>query len=93
MDVSAYLVNAAVRQMAETEAMDARFASIDAVIATAEGEARELPAPEGLGNEELTEQERREVEEAMDLVYGPAEGSGERRPESRARRKRRGHAA
>ncbi|QDY77710.1 hypothetical protein FQU76_15660 [Streptomyces qinzhouensis] len=33
MDVSAYLVNAATRQMAEVEAAEAQFARLDAVVA------------------------------------------------------------
>jgi hypothetical protein len=95
MDVSAYLVSAAVRQMTETDAMDARFASIDAVIEAAEREAHELPPPGELGGDALTEQERREVEEAMALVYGPGEAPTEAPTgdTTRARRGRRGDAA
>ncbi|WP_017623669.1 plasmid mobilization protein [Nocardiopsis chromatogenes] len=37
MDISAYMVNAATRQMAETAAAEAGFAAIDALIAGAEG--------------------------------------------------------
>ncbi|GGR36544.1 ribbon-helix-helix protein, CopG family [Streptomyces netropsis] len=70
LDVSAYLVHAATRQMAETETIEAQFAAVDALIAAAEVEAAgaspEADAPVG----ELTEQERREVEAALDLVYG-----------------------
>lgn len=70
MDVSAYLVSAATRQMAETEAMEEQFAGVDALIAAAEAEASagapEPPASAG----ELTEQERREIESALGLVYG-----------------------
>ncbi|WP_405898926.1 hypothetical protein OG242_16665 [Streptomyces sp. NBC_00727] len=70
MDVSAYLVNAATRQMAEAEAAEAQFARLDAVIAAAEAEAAALaPLPE-VADDELTEQERQEVQEAMGLIYG-----------------------
>ncbi|WP_043495125.1 plasmid mobilization protein [Streptomyces viridosporus] len=71
MDVSAYLVHAATRQMAESDAIEEQFAEVDALIARAEQAAEGLPA-EG-GSEpaaELTEQERREVEEALGLVRG-----------------------
>ena len=88
MDVSAYLVNAATRQMAETDALDAQFASIDAVIAAAEAEASELPELPQVAEDDLTEQERREVEEAMELVYGP-----DRPAQSRGRQQHPGHAA
>jgi hypothetical protein len=88
MDVSAYLVNAATRQMAETDALEAQFASIDAVIAAAEAEAAALPALSDVAEEDLTEQERREVEEAMALVYGSDQPT-----QSQRRRQRPGHAA
>lgn len=81
MDVSAYLVNAATRQMAETDALEAQFASIDAVISAAQAEAAALPALPEIAEADLTEQERREVEEAMELVYGsdqPARSHGQR---------------
>ncbi|MDH6130473.1 ribbon-helix-helix protein, CopG family [Kitasatospora sp. GP82] len=70
MDVSAYLVNAATRQMAEAEAAEAQFARIDAMIAAAEAEAAELPPLREVADDDLTEEERREVAEAMDLIYG-----------------------
>ncbi|GAA3627926.1 hypothetical protein ACG5V6_26125 [Streptomyces chitinivorans] len=70
MDVSAYLVNAATRQMAETEAIEAQFSHIDAVIAAAEAEAAELPALPEPGDDDLTEAERQEVREAVELVLG-----------------------
>ncbi|WP_103533443.1 hypothetical protein [Streptomyces sp. SM11] len=77
MDVSAYLVNAATRQMAEAEAAEAQFARLDAVIAAAEAEAAALaPLPE-VADDDLTEQERQEVQEAMGLIYG-AEGPATR---------------
>jgi hypothetical protein len=88
MDVSAYLVNAATRQMAETDALEAQFASIDAVIAAAEAEAAALPALPDVAEDDLTEQERREVEEAMELVYGSDQPA-----QSQGRRQRPGHAA
>jgi hypothetical protein len=70
MDVSAYLVHAATRQMAETDAIEEQFAGVDALIARAEAEAVALPQEPTVAPEELTEQERREVEEALGLVYG-----------------------
>jgi hypothetical protein len=70
LDVSAYLVNAAIRQMAEAEAIEAQFAQVDATIAAADAEAASLdPSPETT-LDELTEEERRQVREAMELVYG-----------------------
>jgi hypothetical protein len=71
MDVSAYLVHAATRQMAESDAIEAQFAAVDALIARAERAADRLPAeplPEPAAD--LTEQERREVEQALGLVHG-----------------------
>ncbi|MBB1246921.1 ribbon-helix-helix protein, CopG family [Streptomyces durbertensis] len=71
MDVSAYLVHAATRQMAESDAIEEQFAEVDALIAQAEQAADGLPTestPEATA--ELTEQERREVEEALALVHG-----------------------
>ncbi|WP_425828331.1 hypothetical protein [Streptomyces fractus] len=70
LDVSAYLMHAATRQMAESDAIEEQFAGVDAVIAAAERDA------DGYGGEHaadpvvLTEQERREVQEALDLVHG-----------------------
>lgn len=77
MDVSAYLTNAATRQMAEAEAAEAQFARLDAVIAAAEAEAAALPPLPEVADDDLTEQERLEVQEAMELVYG-ADGSATR---------------
>jgi hypothetical protein len=88
MDVSAYLVNAATRQMAETDALEAQFAPIDAVIAAAEAEAAALPALPEVGDDDLTEEEHREVEEALELVYG-----SDRPTASQSRPQRPGHAA
>jgi hypothetical protein len=71
MDVSAYLVNAATQQMAEAEAIEAQFTQVDAMIAAAEAEAASLaPLPEVVADDDLTDEERREVQEAMGLVYG-----------------------
>lgn len=71
MDVSAYLVHAATRQMAESDAIEEQFADVDALIARAERAADGLPAePAPEPTAELTEQERREVEEALGLVHG-----------------------
>lgn len=44
MDVSAYLVHAATRQMAESDAIEEQFADVDALIARAEQAAGVLPA-------------------------------------------------
>ncbi|WP_411573791.1 plasmid mobilization protein [Streptomyces fradiae] len=71
MDVSAYLVHAATRQMAESDAIEEQFAEVDALITHAERAAEELSAEPGReAVAELTEQERREVEEALGLVQG-----------------------
>jgi hypothetical protein len=71
LDVSAYLVHAATRQMAESDAIEEQFAEVDALIARAEQAASGLPAEPAPGPAaELTEQERREVEEALDLAHG-----------------------
>lgn len=77
MDVSAYLVHAATRQMAETDAIEEQFAGVDAIIAAAEAEAADLPPDPDVAPGELTEQERLEVEQALGLVYG-ADRSGAR---------------
>ncbi|MDH6118574.1 diphthamide synthase (EF-2-diphthine--ammonia ligase) [Kitasatospora sp. GAS204A] len=71
MDVSAYLANAATQQMAEAEAAEAQFAQIDAAIVAAEAAAADLPPLADVADDDLTEAERREVREAMELVYGP----------------------
>lgn len=70
LDVSAYLVHAATRQMAETEAIEEQFSGVDALIARAEAEAAALSAEQDDAVPELTEQERRDVEAALNLVYG-----------------------
>ncbi|WP_030859361.1 ribbon-helix-helix protein, CopG family [Streptomyces sp. NRRL S-37] len=71
MDVSGYLVHAATRQMAESDAVEEQFAGADALIAWAERAADGLPAePAAEAATELTEQERREVEEALELAHG-----------------------
>jgi hypothetical protein len=69
MNVSAYLVNAAVRQMAETNALEEQFALVDALIAAAEAEAATLPELSDSVDSELTGQERLEVQAAMSLIY------------------------
>lgn len=70
LDVSAYLVNAAIRQMAEAEAIEAQFTQIDAMIVTADAEGASLgPLPEATPDE-LTEEERLQIQKAMELVYG-----------------------
>ncbi|MFF2525194.1 hypothetical protein [Streptomyces liangshanensis] len=79
MDVSAYLVYAATRQMAETEAIEEQFAGVDGLIARAEAEAEALPATTEPASAAMTETERREVEEALGLVLGaerPGTGRG-----------------
>ncbi|MGW2460220.1 hypothetical protein ACWC2M_14540 [Streptomyces sp. NPDC001761] len=69
MDVSAYLGHAATRQMAESDAIAEQFAEVDALIARAERDGLPSdPAPQPPA--ELTEQERREVEEVLGLVHG-----------------------
>ncbi|MFE1952352.1 hypothetical protein ACFW9D_18045 [Streptomyces sp. NPDC059524] len=70
MDVSAYLVHAATRQMTETDAIEAQFGEVDQLIAQAERDAGALADEPVPGGAELTEQERREVEEALALVHG-----------------------
>ncbi|MFI1757085.1 plasmid mobilization protein [Streptomyces sp. NPDC020571] len=71
MDVSAYLVHAATRQMAESDAIEEQFAEVDALIARAEQAADGLSAESSVEPvAELTEQERREVEEALGLAHG-----------------------
>ncbi|WP_107420882.1 hypothetical protein [Streptomyces sp. CB03234] len=70
MDVSAYLVHAATRQMAESEAIEEQFAGVDSLIAAAEAEAAALPGGREVAAGELTDSEQREVETALDLVYG-----------------------
>lgn len=71
MDVSAYLVHAATRQMAESDAIEEQFAAVDALIARAEQAADGLPAgPAREPAADLTEQERLEVEEALGLARG-----------------------
>ncbi len=81
MDVSSYLVNAAIRQMAEVEAAEAQFAGLDALIADAEGRAEHYGPVAETGEESLSEDERREVAEAMSLVYGVGEARGSHRGE------------
>ncbi|MFF5568311.1 hypothetical protein ACFY7Z_27770 [Streptomyces sp. NPDC012623] len=82
MDVSAYLCNAAIRQMAEVEAAEAQFAQLDALIAAAEEEASVLPPLPETADGDLTEEERREVRAAMNLVYGVEGADGVNGPTS-----------
>ncbi|MGQ4731747.1 plasmid mobilization protein [Streptomyces sp. Ju416(a)] len=70
MDLSAYLVHAATRQMAESDAIEEQFAGVDALIARAESEADALAEEPETSAEELTEQQRRDVEAALALVHG-----------------------
>jgi hypothetical protein len=77
LDVSAYLVNAALRQMAEAEAIESQFARVDAMILAADAEGASLEPLPDVTPGELTEEERLQVQEAMELVYG-ADGSATR---------------
>jgi len=70
LDVSAYLVNAAVRQMTEAEAIEAQFTQVDAMIAAADAEGAALGTPLETTADELTAQERLQIQVAMELVYG-----------------------
>ena len=70
MDVCAYVVHAATRQMAETDAIEEQFSGLDALITKAEAEAEALPPEPDVTARELTELERRDVEAALNLVYG-----------------------
>ncbi|MFH0243482.1 hypothetical protein ACGRHY_13860 [Streptomyces sp. HK10] len=81
MDVSACPVNAATRQTAETEATEAQFSHIGAVIAAAEAEAAGLPVLPEPGDGDLTGEERQEVREAVEPVLG---GDAPVRADSRA---------
>ncbi|MFE7976048.1 hypothetical protein [Streptomyces shenzhenensis] len=56
--------------MAESDAMEEQCAGVDALIARAERDAVDLPEEPAAVSVELTEQERREVEEALGLVHG-----------------------
>ena len=81
MDVSSYLVNAAIRQMAEVEAAEAEFAGVDALITEAEGCAEQYEPVDEIDDDSLSEGERHEVDEAMSLVYGTAESQVRNRGE------------
>ncbi|SFC01527.1 plasmid mobilization protein [Streptomyces aidingensis] len=76
MDVSAYLVNAAIRQIAETAAAEAQFARVDHIIAEAEAAAADLPPLPEVTDDDLTEEERRRVQSAVDLVLGRGHDTG-----------------
>lgn len=72
MDVSAYFVNAATRQMAETEAIEDKFQEIDALIDRVEEEGR-LPAQASGDSDvprDLSAEELRDVANAVRLVLG-----------------------
>ncbi|WP_079174297.1 hypothetical protein [Streptomyces mirabilis] len=62
--------SAAAGTMAESDALEEQFAGVDALIAQAEAEALQLPEKPAATAEELTEQERREAESAIGLIYG-----------------------
>ncbi|MFI1188497.1 ribbon-helix-helix protein, CopG family [Streptomyces californicus] len=70
MDRSAYLVHAATRQMAESDAIEEQFAEVDAAIARAEAEAGAMPDETEADSAELAERQRRDVEAALALVHG-----------------------
>ncbi len=70
MDVSAYLVHASMRQMAESDAIEEQFAEVDALISRAEQAADVWPDEPAQQAAQLTEQERREVGEALALAHG-----------------------
>ncbi|MFD3511532.1 ribbon-helix-helix protein, CopG family [Streptomyces sp. NPDC058657] len=78
VDVSAYLVHAATRQMAETDAIEEQFAGVDGLIARAEAEAKALEATPEPSSAGMTGSEQQEVEEALALVLG-AERAGSNR--------------
>ena len=76
MDVSAYMVAAAIAQMAADDAASAVFAPLDARNAAAEAEAAELaPAPLP-AFDDLTAEERHLVLRVMRSALG-ADGAGE----------------
>ncbi|WP_239643029.1 hypothetical protein [Nocardiopsis alkaliphila] len=77
--MSSYFVNAAIRQMGDAGSAEAEFAGIDALIAEAEGRAEHHGPVDEAGDDPLSADERREVDEAMNLVYG----AGETRPRGR----------
>ncbi|GAB3742598.1 plasmid mobilization protein [Nocardiopsis nanhaiensis] len=81
MDVSSYLVNAAIRQMVEAEAAEAEFAGVDALIAEAEGRAEDCGPVDEAADDSLSADERREVDEAMSQVYGAGEAHARNRGE------------
>ena len=81
MDVSSYFVNAAIRQMADTESAEAEFAGVDALIAEAEGRAEQYGPVDTADDDSLSAEERREVDEAMGLVHGTGEAKDRDRGE------------
>ncbi|QNA74667.1 ATP-binding protein [Streptomyces sp. So13.3] len=54
----------------DAEAVETQFAGIDRVIVEATAGADVLPALPGVSDDQLTEAERREVRDAMELIYG-----------------------
>ena len=81
MDVSSYFVNAAIRQMGDAELAEAAFADVDALIADAEGRADHHRPVDEADDDSLSEDERREIDEAMSLVYGTGEAQTRNRGE------------
>ncbi|SIO86033.1 hypothetical protein [Nocardiopsis sp. JB363] len=60
---------------------EAEFASVDALIAEAEGRAEHHGPVDEVGDDSLNVDERHEVDEAMSLVYGTAESQVQSRGE------------
>ncbi|MBE3002420.1 hypothetical protein IDM40_27535 [Nocardiopsis sp. HNM0947] len=77
MDVSSYVVNAVIRQMADTESTEAQFAGVDALIADAEMRADQYGPPDAA--DALSAEERREADEAMGLIDGTRGAEGRNR--------------
>jgi hypothetical protein len=70
MDISNYLVSAAVHQMSILDQADAQFAHIDALAARAANEP-ETTIP--VDDADLTAQELAEIQAARELLLGPQE--------------------
>ena len=70
MDISSYLVSAAVHQMSIFDQAEAQFAHIDALTAQA-ATVPETTVP--IEDADLTEQELAEVQAARELLLGPQE--------------------
>ncbi|WP_329317264.1 plasmid mobilization protein [Streptomyces sp. NBC_01262] len=82
LDVSAYLVAAAIQQITHDVHVRAVFADLDSAINDLEGRAAALPPEPAGATPALTEQERREVDEIAALISGASGDTG-----------RQGHAA